>query len=236
MKKENRSYKKNKSGQGIIEYLLIVVLAVMASLAGLKVAGVNVNNLLEKASGLFGQQEETYLTDSFMNLNSWKSYFGQNCWKAENGILSTTKKSCDSRILNTTDLPDDYQVNMDMAQLVSGDGYGITFRLTKSLGSYAGYSFQVDPGYGNKFIFRRYDEKGVELAKPLAIGNPPAGFDFNAPHKVSVSVKGNTFKAYVDGALVLTATDSTYTSGGVGLRVWDNTQAKFSDFSVTPPK
>jgi hypothetical protein len=76
----------------------------------------------------------------------------------------------------------------------------------------------------------------VELGKPLAVGTPPTGFDFNAPHKVSVSVNGSNFTAYVDGVAVLSATDNTYTSGSSGLRVWDSTQAKFSGFTVTQGK
>jgi hypothetical protein len=229
--RRNASY-----GQGLIEYVIILLLGVLVSLTTLKLVGVDVKSLFEKTGGLFGAQEKVYITDKFLNLNAWKVFQGQKCWKTENGILSTTLKSCDSRMLNTGTLPDDYQVTMDMAQLLSGDGYGIMFRLAESKGGYSGYSFQVDAGYGNKFVFRRYDVNGVELGKPLAVGSPPAGFDFNAPHKVSVSVIGSNFTAYVDGVAVLNATDSTYTSGSSGLRVWDSTQAKFSGFTVTQGK
>lgn len=85
------------------------------------------------------------------------------------------------------------------------------------------------------FIFRRYDNNGTELGKPLAVGNAPAGFDWNKTHKICVSVVGNTFQAYVDDALVLSAQDSNYTSGAAGVRTWDSTSVKFTGFSLTPP-
>jgi hypothetical protein len=43
---------------------------------------------------------------------------------------------------------------------------------------------------------------------------------YNTPHQVQVVAQGNTFTAYIDGQAMLTATDSTYASGGVGLRSW----------------
>jgi Flp pilus assembly pilin Flp len=236
MKKLKTLHQSSNPAQGLVEYLLIILLGALVSLGTLKLVGVDVKTLFEKAGGVFGVQEKVYLTDNFLDLKAWKVFQGQNCWKTENGILSTTLKSCDSRMMNTGNLPNDYQVTMDMAQLLSGDGYGLMFRLEQSKGSYSGYSFQIDKGYGNKFVFRRYDVNGVELGKPLAVGTPPTGFDFNAPHKVSVSVNGSNFTAYVDGVAVLSATDNTYTSGSSGLRVWDSTQAKFSGFTVTQGK
>lgn len=236
MKKEYRSNPNFQPGQGLIEYVSIILLMVLVSYGGLRLAGVDIRSMFEKIVSLFGQEETVYVADEFLNLASWETFQGQNCWKTENGILTTTKTSCDSRMLNKTNLPADYQVNMDMAQLLGGNGYGMMFRLTASGTSYGGYSFQIDPGYGNKFVFRRYDANGVELGKPLAVGNPPDGFNFKAPHKVSVSVKGDTFNAYVDGVMVLSAKDSTYSSGETGLRIWDSTTAKYSGFSVTQVK
>lgn len=223
----------NLRGQGLIEYALILVLVFLVSLAGLRLLGVDTKSLYEKFTGMFDAQEKIYLTDSFLDLKAWKVIYGQTCLKAENGILSTTKASCESRIMNTGTLPKDYTVSMDMAELLNGNGFGLMFRLDKNQGNYSGYSFQVDPGLGNKFAFRRYDANGVELSTPLAVAAFPVGFNKNEPHAVSVTVKGNTFTGYIDGVAVLTATDNTYQSGGAGLRVWDSTQANFSGFSVS---
>ena len=57
---------------------------------------------------------------------------------------------------------------------------------------------------------------------------------YNTPRKIQVLVQGNTYKAYIDNVLWLTATDSTYTNGGAGLRTWDSTLACFNNFSVDP--
>jgi hypothetical protein len=95
-----------------------------------------------------------------------------------------------------------------------------------------GYSFQYDPGYyPGSFIFRKW-VNGREIATPFAVSKAP-GFDwYSAPRDVRVVVKGDTFTAYVDGQPVLTAQDSTYTSGGTGLRTWDSTQVCFDQFGL----
>ncbi len=221
---------KNKA-QGLLEYILIVSLLVIIAILVLSGLGISVKDVF---ASIFGPQEEVYLFDNFKDLANWKAIYGANKWTVSDGWLEVTNPG-EQRLMNTGELPSDYTINFDQIQLLKGNGYGLMFRLSPSGNNYSGYSFQVDPGYGNKFIFRRYDQNGVELSKPLAVGTPPASFDWNAPHKVSVSVVGNTFKAYIDNALVLSATDSNYGSGAAGVRVWDSTLAKFNGFSVTPP-
>jgi hypothetical protein len=178
--------------------------------------------------------KKVYVSDTFQDLSQWKSIYGKNEWEVKDGWLYADSHG-DQRLMNTARLPDDYTVTLEQVQLLDGNGYGIMFRLSPSGSSYSGYSFQVDPGYGHKLIFRRYDKNGYELGKPIAVGDAPAAFGWNSVHKISVSVKGDTFKAYIDDRLVLTAQDSTYLSGGVGLRTWDSARVRFSGFSVTPP-
>lgn len=55
-----------------------------------------------------------------------------------------------------------------------------------------------------------------------------------AERTVSVVVQGSEYTAYVDGVKVLTGTDKTFKSGGVGLRTWDGTEATFTEFTVRP--
>lgn len=249
MKTVTNSRKRNPSGQAIIEYVLILALIGLIGAVGIHLIGGSSAGGLEKLSALFGKSsrttepasddgspaspETTYLTDEFDNLDNWFKINGPHCWKTSGGLLHTTKDNCTSVLMNTTSVPADYRVNLDMAQLLSGEGYGLMFRLSKSQSSFTGYSFQVDRGYGNKYVFRRYDKNGTELGVPLAVADPPAGFDFNASHQVSVSVVGNSFTAYVDGVQVLTASDSTYTSGNTGLRTWGMSESAFDGFSVT---
>jgi Flp pilus assembly pilin Flp len=95
-----------------------------------------------------------------------------------------------------------------------------------------GYVFQYDPGYSpGSFIIRKW-VNGRELSVPIAVAKA-SGYDwYNTPRDIQVVVKGDTFTAYVDGTPVLTATDSTYTSGGTGIRTWDSTQVCFDQFGM----
>jgi len=51
---------------------------------------------------------------------------------------------------------------------------------------------------------------------------------------MKVVVKGSTYQAYVDGVLVLTASDSTYLSEQAGSRTWYVCVAHFDNLTVTP--
>jgi hypothetical protein len=72
---------------------------------------------------------------------------------------------------------------------------------------------------------------GREIWDPIAIA--PMGPDvFNTPHDFDINVKGDTYTVSMDGEQILSATDSTYTTGGTGLRSWDSTSACVGDFSI----
>ena len=225
--------KKFYSGQGLIEYALLLVLLGVISLTTLKLSGVNISTVYSKISTALGGEPSAFVDDTFDSLSGWKAIFGPNNWKIVNGTLTTTS-SGDQRLMETSNVPSDYVINTT-AQLVSGSGYGVMFRLTQSGSNFGGYCFQLDPGYGNKFVLRKYSSNGSEISTPIAVANPPAGFDFYASHNVSVSVVGNTYTAYVDGVKVMTASDSTYTSGGAGVRTWSTSSLKMDDFSVAAP-
>lgn len=222
-----------RRGQGFVEYILLVLLLGIISASALKITGVDVGDLFTSVTNTLSNKSNTVFADTFSDLSNWKSIFGPNRWSVLDGNLVTTSAG-DQRIMETSNLPNDYVITTT-AQLLSGGGYGIMFRLTPSGSSYAGYSFQLDEGYGNKFVLRKYSANGTEISTPIAVSNPPAGFDFYAPHKVTLSVVGNTYTAYIDGTQVMTATDNSYTSGGAGLRTWWSNQVSVSDFSVSTP-
>jgi hypothetical protein len=264
MKKNFSSAQQSQSGQGIVEYVAILLLVGLISYLGAHLLGVTGADPYQKISDVFSGKavvspndainpsdtvepsatidpsltpeptETTYVEDDLENMDNWKKINGSNCWDTHHhGSIHTTKGKCNSVLMNNALLPQDYKMTMNLAQLIKGDGYGLMFRLSKEKSGFSGYSFQVDPGYGDKFVFRRYDANGAELGTPLAVASFPAGFDPNAPHNVSVSVVGDTFTAYVDGVQVLTAQDDTYTSGGTGLRTWGNSESDFSGYKVT---
>ncbi|MCE7883853.1 MAG: prepilin-type N-terminal cleavage/methylation domain-containing protein [Actinobacteria bacterium ATB1] len=139
----------------------------------------------------------------------------------------------------------DYTVETK-ATLHQGNGYGVYFRSSAPKGGLPtgnattnSLVFQYDPGLGGRFVFRRVTA-GSESApfasvdvKNTALGGP--GWTWHGQERtVSVVVQGTEYTAYVDGVKVLTGTDKTFKSGGVGLRTWDGTQATFTEFTVRP--
>ena len=223
----------HEDGQGFIEYVLIIVLVALSVIMALKLTGVSISDLYQRVVSGFGEESKTILSERFDNLDNWKQIFGSDKWAIKDGWLVSSKGG-DKRIMATSDLPDDYVITTT-AQLVDGKGFGIMFRLTPEGNNYGGYSFQIDPGYGNKLVLRKFVKNGVEISKPLAVANPPPGFDFYAEHEVKVSVIGNTFIAYIDGVQVMSAVDDTYPSGGAGLRSWSASNLKVDDFVVSIP-
>lgn len=221
------------SGQGFIEYVLIIVLVALSAIMVLKLTGVSISDLYQKIVAGFGEESKTILSENFDNLDNWKQIYGSDKWAIKDGWLVSSKGG-DKRIMATSDLPNDYVITTT-AQLVDGKGFGIMFRLTPEGNNYGGYSFQIDPGYGNRLVFRKFVKNGVEISKPLAVASPPPGFDFYAEHEVTVSVIGNTFIAYIDGVQVLSAVDDTYPSGGAGIRSWSASNMKVDDFAVSLP-
>jgi hypothetical protein len=129
----------------------------------------------------------------------------------------------------------DYVVHLRVATLLEGNGYGVMFRMQNYTNSPSGYGFQYDPGL-KAFVFRKWVN-----GKESVISSYKPGNDYewhNVSRDVKVVVKGTRMEAYIDDELVLTATDDSYSSGGVGLRTWYGSSACFDDFEITsvPPE
>lgn len=223
------------AGQGSVEFVLIIGLISIAAILLLSQTSFSLSNLFCQVVEGFNMQSKglcaAVVKEEFASLENWTNVWGNPSLNLSNGKLCMGK---DGRLLNKTKPPDDCHITVDKAQLNSGSGYGIMFRMTQSGNNYAGYTFQVDPGLNKRFVFRRYDRNGSELSTPLSAAAPSNNFNWNAPHKVEVVAVGSKFQAYVDGVLVLTASDSTYSSGQAGLRTWDSTDACFDNFTITP--
>ena len=209
-------------GQGIIEYVVIIALIGAISTMSMSLMGIGVRDVYcDVLSGLGGDG------CSFIP-EKWNSVKGH--WKTGDPLCGGPGEG---RIFADDFSGEDYIINIDSAQLYQGNGYGVFFRTTNE-DHVNGYNFQYDPGWGGgAFLFRKW-VNGHELP-PIAVARAP-GFEWhNTDRQITVSVVGDTFQAYVDGELVLTATDDTYSEGGVGLRTWDNTEACFSGISITNP-
>jgi hypothetical protein len=223
-------------GQGLVEYIILIALVAVGLILVLNLFGVSIReaycDVADKVSRGQACKPVVLCQDDFSSdLSDWKVLEGTP------GTVSGGSycPSSYTRLLNTCSTStgsSDYTVKLNGANLTSGSGYGIAFRAENTPSGMTGYVFQYDPGYSpGAFIIRKW-ANGRELNPPIAVKNAP-GYDwYGEPHDLSLDVKGDTFTAYVDGIAVLTATDSTYTSGGTGLRTWDSTVTCFDQFGT----
>jgi len=116
------------------------------------------------------------------------------------------------------------------ATLLAGRGYGIYYR-SNGQPDISGYSFQYDPGAGNRFLVRTVT-RGSESA-PIASVRMPAGFDvFSSEHQVTIEVVGDRHVISVDGEQVLDFEDASFASGVAGLRSWHESDVTFHNVEV----
>ena len=230
----------DKSGQGLVEYALLLALLTIGMILVLSLNGTSVSDLYCRvASGIGGgkacNERQKHCEDTFdKDLNQWQTSTnmslknGQMCFG--NGLQVLNKCS--------TKLPkSDYDINLNDVNLSNGNGYGAYFRTTVDANGLDGYVFQYDPGatgYGNKngsVLIRRWIN-GVEVTTPIAVAPLSGTTTYNVPHDFKITVKGDTFTVSMDGKQILSAKDSTYPTGGTGLRSWDSTSACMGDYSI----
>lgn len=160
----------------------------------------------------------------------------KGAWQVINGILSPAKAGEDRAILPGTS-GTDYDIKMKAVLAVSksgSSGYGIYYRATEAA-DISGYSFQYDPGAGNRFVVKKVTN-GIESPSFQMVSMTKvmgADFDVNAAHNIEISVTGNNHIITVDGIKVMDFNDSTFTTGSVGVRSWSDSQVQISDVTVT---
>ena len=142
----------------------------------------------------------------------------QGTWKIVNGQLVPTTTG-ENRLAFGDPTWTDVQLSVN-ATLNSGRGYGVYFR-SNGQANISGYCFQVDPGYSPASFLVRKVVNGAE-SNPIASVAIPAGFSvYGAAHATTISAVGSHIVVKVDGVTMLDFNDSTFTSGGAGLRSWD---------------
>jgi Flp pilus assembly pilin Flp len=232
----NQNMGQKRTGQGFVEYAIILVLVAVNVLLILQITGVNVKSLYCSIVNKLGGSStcETYCKDNFGSLTDWSQYANTG-WEANNGMMCNTKAN-EQRVFSNCSasqkVSDDYVIDFDSVVLTKGNGYGIFYRM-QSADPTTGYAFQYDPGV-NGFVVRKW-VNGWEVNPAVTYVSAPTTNWYNTTKKVKLVVKGSTMTAFIDGKLVLTANDSTYSKGGgVGIRTWDSTAACFGNFSISP--
>jgi hypothetical protein len=199
-----------ENGQGLLEYILILMLTVITAVMAMALTGISLRDAYCQIVEGFGSRACVFVPEKWTKISGNWDVGDQICGGVGEGRLFADGFS-----------GSDYTIHIDSAALTQGNGYGVFFRATDPA-NIDGYTFQYDPGY-QAFIFRKW-VNGRELNPPFAVSRAPGYNWYNASHQVQIKIQGDHFTAYVDGAQVLEATDSTYASGGIGLRTWDNTK------------
>lgn len=124
-----------------------------------------------------------------------------------------------------------YQVSADV--LLEQAGYvELIGNLTSQIrlaGAATGYHLRITDT-GQWTLFREDSTLTVLTDTTLASGTVP--FGLNEWHQLSLSLHNGTIQAYIDRQLVATASDTTYTSGQIGLLVSKWINAQFDNVSV----
>jgi len=206
-----------ESGQGLAEYALILALVGITVVLIMALTGVSIRDVYCKVLDGLGTRACVFVP------TDWNRISGN--WTTGDQVCGGTGEG---RLFAEGFSGEDYTINIDSATLSQGNGYGVFFRATDE-SAVDGYTFQYDPGYTG-FIFRKW-VNGNELSPPFAVARAP-GYNWSTPRDIKIVVNGDHFTAYVDNVPVLEATDSTYSSGGMGLRTWDNTKMCASGISI----
>jgi hypothetical protein len=228
------SWLKLKNGQGLVEYALLLALLVIGMILVLSLSGTSLSDLYCRvASGIGGgkacNEQKMYCQDNFDgDTSGWQNVSGAPTM--QNGQMCFPNSMQVMNKCSTQMTQSDYVINLNDVTLMQGNGYGVYFRSTLTGSGLNGYAFQYDPGAGNALLIRSWIN-GREVISPIA-RVPINSTIYNVPHDFKIVTKGDTFTVFMDGVQVMTAKDSTYPTGGVGLRSWDSTSGCFNDFSI----
>jgi len=232
----------SENGQGLVEYALILSLVVLVVLIGVTMFGGQLSktyeNVMVEMPPYESQTSGTHCSSEMSSLDEWNLAGGgkKDEWFAENGKVCNNhgggSSFAFSECSQSEDMSnsEDYVIELKDVVLTQGHGYGIMFRLQNYDKKPNGYAFQYDPGM-NGLVFRKW-VKGREVRKPLASVRLRDYEWYDIPRDIMVRIEGSTMHAYIDGKLVLSAKDDTYSKGGVGLRTWGKTEVCFDDFSI----
>ncbi|WNG24631.1 family 43 glycosylhydrolase [Cystobacter fuscus] len=168
--------------------------------------------------------------DNFCDGNSlgWTTYGAT--WSVSNGRYVTPQAPDAKALLNTNFSALSYEA--DITPGASGDA-GLIFRVSSpgaGLDAYKGYYAGISAGGDRVVLGKAGGGTWTELASAAATIDP------NVTYHLSVVANGDRISVYLNrsSAPIVTAVDSTYTSGALGLRAHDSAAA-FDNVNATKP-
>lgn len=160
---------------------------------------------------------------------------GTASWDSTGKILSLAA----GLVLNTTGSSQfkDGSLSAKVKVGATSNGAALAFRGTGGPGAYRGFTYQIDPGAGNKLLIREWigDGKTEPIVRSF---NLPTGTDIRGTNELQIDLDGNNFNAKINGVSVGTGTLPTgsppYDGTGYGFRSWYGSNNTFSDVKLTP--
>jgi len=162
----------------------------------------------------------------FANANGWNTYGGS--WSIVNGEYSVNSGSADKSILGTNNFTN-YVIEGDI-NLASGNQGSIIFNVNNpAVGADAlqGYGAGLDAA-GTVWLGRFNNGWTPLTSAAMTVSS-------NTWYHMKIVYDNGSIAVYVNGALKLTASDSTYRSGRVGVRGGFGNSARFDNVWVYTP-
>ena len=231
---------KELSGQGLVEYALILAGVALAAILILNISGISVRETYCKAVIALGgkacdeNKDCSFAFDDSSDLDAWESN-SDNELSLEDGKACITGdgKSAQSYMNSRcTDslLSDDYSISLSgvtVDEVIDNDkntGFDTWFRAKDDNN---GYLFIYNSRTDYVRFWKVVNGKWVRLSEkkvPSNWGSKELNF--------KIDVKGDTFTAYQDGEAILQASDGAYTDGEIGMRNKPSSKSCIGDISV----
>ncbi|MBP1963371.1 family 43 glycosylhydrolase [Paenibacillus aceris] len=160
------------------------------------------------------------------NADGWTTYGGS--WNASDGAYHTDKGAGFKAVANGTSFSNFvYEADISIKDGVNSDNAGLIFRVnTPSVGADNLQGYYAGITVNNLVQLGKMNNNWTELA------SIPFTVQQNKVYRMKVEVKGSNIDIYIDGSHVLSAVDSTFTQGAIGVRsFWTN--ATYDNLKVT---
>ncbi|MCP4138886.1 MAG: hypothetical protein GY755_01090 [Chloroflexi bacterium] len=230
---------KTFSGQGFVEYALILAGVALAAILILNISGISLREAYCRAVASLGgacdeNKDCSFAFDNSSDLDAWESNSDSEL-SLEDGKACITGdgKSAQSYLNSRCSdslLSDDYTISLSDVTVDKAidnnqnTGFDTWFRAKDDKN---GYLFIYNSRTNYVRFWKIVNGKWVRLAQkkvPSDWGNQELDF--------KIDVKGDTFTAYQDGEKLLEASDSAYTEGQIGMRNKPSSKSCVGDISV----
>jgi type IV pilus assembly protein PilB len=171
-------------------------------------------------------KEDSNIIYSGFHVEDWAATMG--IWQVIDGVYTANGRG-ERRTFLQAAMPDDFKLTLEMT-LFEGEGFGIWFRTDPR--HLSGYAFQYDPKWdGGTLLLKRWVD-GIEYFGNDIVSCPYRGAWYGKRHKVQLAACGQEISVTFDDEELLHAYDAQFSSGQIGLRLWDSSDTKFESFTI----